>query len=338
MAAEIAEQPACLARRIESDASDIEQAASAIRAFDPDFVIFAARGTSDHAALYAKYLFETRVGLAAGLASPSSMTVYGSTPRLNKALWIAVSQSGSSPDLVESTRLARQAGALTVAVTNAPESDLSAASAHGIDVMAGPEMAVAATKSYTSELVSLYLLVARLLGRTSPELDQIPALARTVLDENLGSQMATRLRFADALITTGRGFAFPNALEAALKLMETSYLSAHGFSSADLMHGPMAMVDPDRPVVAIVPPGTGGQAMVPAMDRLRDRGADLTVVGNVAPFSWAQALVPLPDLDDEALAAMLQILPLQQLALSLARARGHDPDRPRGLAKVTETV
>lgn len=169
MAAEILEQPEALARQLEHGRPAITRVAGVLRNADIKFVLLAARGTSDHAALYAKYLIETVLGLPAGLASPSSLTVYGAKPKMDGVLWLAVSQSGGSPDLVDSTAAAARGGALTVAVTNAPSSPLATAAKHHLDILAGPERAVAATKSYTSQLLALWLLIDAWAGGTAPK-------------------------------------------------------------------------------------------------------------------------------------------------------------------------
>jgi glucosamine--fructose-6-phosphate aminotransferase (isomerizing) len=329
MAAEIAQQPAVLGRLLDSEAAEIAAVADVIRSRAPRFVLLAARGTSDHAALYGKYLIETRLGLPAGLASPSAFTVYGSRPELRDVLFIAVSQSGGSPDLVDSTTAAGECGALTVAVTNNPDSPLADAAELHVDVAAGVERAVAATKTYTAELLALYLL----LGGTAAAAGALPEAAQRTLElgEARSRAAARRYRFAERLVTTGRGFAYPTAREAALKLMETSYLGAQAFSGADLLHGPLAMIDSGVPVIAVLPPGAAGAAMTPVVERLAEGGADILRVG-----SDGDLLVEATGVPDE-LRPVLEILPLQQLAWRLALDRGGDPDRPRGLSKVTST-
>lgn len=338
MAREIAEQPEALERLLTDGVPAIRAVADRIRAHDPRFVLLAARGTSDHAAIYVKYLIETTLGLPAGLVSPSTLTVYGAQPRFDDVLWVAVSQSGGSPDLIESTQRAAECGALTLAVTNAPASPLSEVADLGIDVLSGPEKAVAATKSYTSELLALWLLADAWAGGDASRASTLPERARQILDRADGLRVAPRYRFVERLVTTARGYAYPTAREAALKLMETSYLAAHAFSSADLMHGPLAMVDEDRPVVAVVPYGAGGAAMQPVLDRLAERGADLLVEGDASRAPSAAESIWLPDDVAEDVAPILQIIPLQQLAYAMAIARGYDPDAPRGLRKVTETL
>jgi glutamine---fructose-6-phosphate transaminase (isomerizing) len=344
MAAEIAEQPAILARlATETGPAEVARMIAGRR---PRFVLLAARGSSDHAALYAKYLIEIRLGLPAGLVSPSAMTVYGARPDLRDVLFLAISQSGASPDLIDSLAAARRCGALTVAVTNDPASELARAAEFSVDVRAGIERAVAATKSYTAELLALYLLLMP-LAAGGPDIRQLAEQAAAVAEAarlSLGQPAAVRAvaeayRHADRLLTTGRGFGYPTAREAALKLMETCYLSAQAFSGADLLHGPMAMVDARLPVLAIVTPGAGGRAMLAVLDRLRQRGADLVVVGGLpdgVPGDSPVLPVSTAGLPEE-LFPVVEILPLQQLSCQLALLRGADPDAPRGLAKVTRT-
>ncbi len=337
MAAEVAEQPHTLARLLECELPAIREIAAAVRQRQPRFVLMCARGTSDHAAIYFKYLMEIKLGLPVGLTSPSTFTAYGARPALTDVLWVSVSQSGGSPDLVDSTVAAREGGATTVAVVNAPESPLAQACEFTIDVKAGPERAVAATKSYTNQLLALYLLADSLAGGDASLARSLPEFASAVVDGNDGARAAGRYRFVEKIVTTGRGYAYPTAREAALKLMETCYLSAHPFSSADLMHGPLAMIDATHPVVAIAPEGIGGEAIEPVLQRLRESGADLLVVGDRNRAQGAADLIELPRGIAEEVSPIIQIIPLQQLAHALSVARGGDPDAPRGLRKVTET-
>ncbi|MDG4769260.1 SIS domain-containing protein [Solwaraspora sp. WMMD792] len=355
MAADIAEQPAGYARLLQPAYADpIAEVAAAIAARRPRHVVFTARGTSDHAALYAAYLTEIRLGLPAGLASPSAVTLFGARPDLRDALVVGVSQSGGSPDLAEVLAVAREQGALTVAVTNTPESPLAAAAELTVDIAAGHERAVAATKTYTAELLALLMLVEgiRAGDGTLPSderaaLDALPGLADRVLADPTAAELAPRYRFAARLVTTGRGYGYPTARETALKLMETSYLPALAFSGADLLHGPLAMTDPDVPVLAVVGSGPGGTAMRDVLRRLGERRADVLAIGagaaaigagpaGPAAVTGPAAVIGVPDVD-ERYAPLLDILPAQQLALALALARGEDPDAPRGLAKVTST-
>jgi glucosamine--fructose-6-phosphate aminotransferase (isomerizing) len=266
-------------------------------------VLFVARGTSDHAALYGKYLTEIIAQRPAGLVSPSTMTTYGARPDLDRVLMIGVSQSGGSPDLVQSLEVARKQGALTLAITNQPGSPLARAAELEIDVMAGPERAVAATKSYTAQLLALYLIIDRLRGGDGSRAAGLPALAEQVLAGDAAVKaLAQRYRFASQLVT------------------------------------PLAMIDPQVPVLAVVTEGVGGDAMQQVLPRLADVGADVLCVGSAAAVAEAAVGIALPAGVSEELSPLLEIIPFQQLALHLAVARGGDPDAPRGLKKVTQTL
>ena len=344
MAQEISEQPDMLQGLVDNGFGQIRSVARRLVELRPRFVLLAARGTSDHAALYAKYLLEIRRGLPCGLASPSSLTAYGARPDLADVLLIAVSQSGGSPDLVQSLEVAKACGATTLAVTNAPDSPLATAADLQIDVRAGVERAVAATKSYTAELMALYLLVeawsqaeASDQELLAPVDGVIAAAAELVARRGEIAQVADRFRFATQFVLTGRGYDYPTAREAALKLMETSYVAAHAFSGADLMHGPFAQVDRDHPVVAVAPGGVGGQAMRPVLERLEERGADVLLLGDPALLPGASAQFALPAALSDELHPIVDIIPLQWLSLEVSTARGLDPDSPRGLSKVTKT-
>lgn len=338
MAAEIAEQPDAWYRLLAEGGAAVADVARQVRRRAPRFVLLVARGTSDHAALYAKYLVEVRLGLPAGLGSPSTMTAYGARPDLRDVLLIGISQSGGSPDLVRSLEVGRAQGALTVAVTNNPGSPLDEVAELGIPVLAGPERSVAATKSYTAELLALYLLTEALREAEVGPVHLLPDWgARVLALEPTVAEAATRYRYAQRMVVTGRGYAYPTAREAALKLMETCYLSAHAFSGADLLHGPFAMIDPQVPVLTVAPEGVAGAALEPVQARLAATGADVLTVGSRAAAAAATVGLALPDGIPEALSPILEIVPFQQLALHLAILRGTDPDHPRGLRKVTET-
>ena len=344
MAADIAEQPAGYARLLEGEpAAAIATIAARVAERRPRHVVFVGRGTSDHAALYGAYLTEIRLGIPVGLGSPSTITLYGARPDLSDALVIGVSQSGGSPDLTGVLTVARETGALTLAVTNNPASPLAEAAELTIDVAAGHERAVAATKTYTAELLALLLLVegiragdGALPADERAALDKVPHMAEDVLTDNGVDALAQRYRFASRMVTTGRGYAYATARETALKLMETSYLPALAFSGADLLHGPLAMTDPDVPVLAVVGSGPGGRAMSDVVIRLGERRADVVTIG-AQDIAGSSGRLAVPAVD-ERYAPLLDILPLQKLALALALARGEDPDAPRGLNKVTSTL
>lgn len=226
-------------------------------------------------------------------------------------------------------------------MTNDATSPLARAAEAHVDVLAGPERAVAATKSYTAQLLALHLLLATVRHGAAPSIEALCAAG----DELVGADaddavaaLAQRYRFASRLVTTGRGYSYPTAREAALKLMETCYLSAQAFSGADLLHGPLAMIDPTVPVLAIASAGVGGEAMGSVFPRLAEQGADVMCVGTPAVVATADHGIALPGGLPEALSPLLEIIPFQQLARHLALARGGNPDAPRGLRKVTETL
>jgi glutamine---fructose-6-phosphate transaminase (isomerizing) len=335
MAAEVAEQPAVfdslVARR-----GDVANVASLLAARKPRFVLLAARGSSDHAALYAKYLIEVLLQLPAGLVSPSTTTLYGARPDLTDVLYLSVSQSGGSPDLVAATEAARSQGALTVAVTNTPASPLSKAAELSVDIKAGDELAVAATKTYTATLLSLYLLIDAVRGGSGEAVATIGELAATALAAPV-EEAVERYRTVERVVTTGRGYSSATAAEAALKLAETSYLAARAYSGADLLHGPVAAIDEHTGVVAVTSKGHGATAMRDVVTTVHARGATVLAVGSAAADTPADLRIELPEAAEEV-APILEILPLQRLALGLALARGGDPDNPRGLSKVTRTL
>ncbi|MEU3354027.1 SIS domain-containing protein [Streptomyces sp. NPDC037389] len=339
MAGETAEQPAVLRRVLDRGAAAAQEVAGRIAARDFRFVLLTARGTSDNAALYAKYLLEVRLGKPCGLTSMSTFTAYGARPDLRDVLAVTVSQSGGSPDLVASTEAARAAGAITLAVTNNPDSPLAAVAEYHLDILAGPERALPATKTYTASLLTLYLFVEGLRGGDGSAARELPELAGRILARGAEvARLAARYRFAERMVFTSRGYGYPTAKEGALKLMETSYIPALAYSGADLLHGPLAMVDNIFPVIAVVPEGKGGKALSPVLERLRGRGADLVVVGSEAEVARATDGFVLPTEGvAEEVQPVLEILPLQLLAHEVTVARGQNPDAPRALAKVTRT-
>jgi glucosamine--fructose-6-phosphate aminotransferase (isomerizing) len=335
MSDEIAEQPAILAG-LDAGRATIAEVGERIARHRPRFALLAARGSSDHAALYAKYLIEVLLQLPCGLVSPSTTTLYGARPDLTDVVLIGVSQSGGSPDLVEVTETARSSGALTVAVTNTPDSPLGTAAELGVDIQAGPERAVAATKTYSATLFALYLLIDAWRGGDGSAAANIGELAQSTVDGSRTpvADAVARYRFVERVLACGRGYSSATASEAALKIAETSYLGARAYSGADLLHGPVAAVDAETAVLAVTSEGHGGEAMRPVLDVIKQAGADLLTIGSLNPGAGHH--LPVTPSAEE-IAPILEILPAQQLALGLALARGMDPDRPRGLSKVTKT-
>lgn len=335
---EIQEQPEVMARILEEGWKEILSAARGLRETGFRSVMIAARGTSDNAAYYAKYLFEVLLGVPASLASPSVFTIYEGALDLRGTLVIGISQSGESKDVLETIRRSGELGALTLTITNDKGSSMAEVADNHFFLRAGEEESVAATKTYTAELLVLYLLITALKGEESPdeEVRRLPNLARKVLEvEWKGGE---RYRYAEHLVTTSRGYNLATAQESALKLMETTYVVAEAFSAADLRHGPMAMIGQDFPVLTIVPPGKTRAGMRELVEVLGDREAEVVVVTEdedlvrQAPSGF-QIPFPCP----EELSPILYILPLQVFAHELAHLKGLDPDSPRGLSKITET-
>ncbi len=338
MLKEIRKQPEVLARVLEEGWGEVHKAAGELRSRGFRSVMLAARGTSDNAALYAKYLFEVVLGVPTALASPSTFTLYDSKMDLDGALVVGISQSGESKDVLETVRRSGELGAGTLSVTNDEGSALAAATEFHFFLRAGREESVAATKTYTAELLVLYLLVEALNGGETPsaEARSLPEGAREVLEA--GWEGTARYRYADHLVVTSRGYNLATAQEAALKLMETTYVVAEAFSAADLRHGPIAMIGQDFPVIAIVPPGKARPGMVSLVENLWDRGAEVAVISDDEALTGrAGVSFVVPCSCPEELSPVLYAIPPQLLAHDLARLKRLDPDAPRGLSKVTET-
>jgi glutamine---fructose-6-phosphate transaminase (isomerizing) len=337
MRAEILEQPDVWASALGRDGG-LDAAAERIRAAAPAALVLLARGTSGNAGLYGRYLAETVLGMPTSSLAPSTVTVYDAPPSLGSSAVIALSQSGASPDLVAALRAARATGALTIAVVNRVDSALAAAAELVVDVGAGPEHAVAATKSYTAQLLALARLVAVLSPASAPHplpLAGLPELGRRALEVTASAGWTTALEILDGaerVAVLGRGYSLATARETALKLMETDYLWAQGFSSAEFVHGPVAALDDRVPVLLF---GDRDDHPVELRRRIRAAGAPLIAIGDVGPGD-GDAVLPLPPMD-RRLRPLVEIVPAQLLALELAVRRGQDPDRPRGLMKETLT-
>lgn len=353
---EILEQPAVAATLLETGLPVIEAVARAIQSREIEFVVIAGRGTSDHAGVYAQYIFGTRNDLPVALAAPSLLSIYGARPRLRHALVIGISQSGRSPDVVGVVEEGRRQGALTLAVTNDRSSPLAVAAEWVIDVEAGPERAIAATKTYTAELFVLALLSTVLrdgVATARETLARVPTAMRDALGvEADAERAAARFRDMRACIVLGRGFEYATALEWALKLKELTYLFADAYSAADFQHGPIAVAEPGLPILAVAPSGRARADMLSLLARLHDElGATLLVVADrfdglpagadVLGLSTDQrsgdrrdaVIAGLPDW----LMPIVSIIPAQLFTYHLALARGGDPETPRSISKITLT-
>lgn len=338
---EIREQPEALSRLIADGTEAAETIAARVRAFTPRLVIIAARGSSDNAARYAQYLFGAHNRLPVALATPSLFTCYEAPPALDGALVVGVSQSGQSPDIVAVIESGRSQGALTLAITNEPGSPLGLAAEHTLPLLAGEERAVAATKTYTSQLCALAMLSAALEGRPErwAELARVPGFVERAIGLSAPvHEGVARFRKAGRFVVVGRGFNYATAFELALKLKETSYLVAEPYSPADLLHGPVAMIDRGFPVLLVAPSGRVLADLARLAETLETRRAETVAISD-DPGILARARVglALPAGTPEWLSPMVAIVPAQLFAVALARARGLDPDHPRSLSKITET-
>ncbi|HEX9067626.1 MAG TPA: SIS domain-containing protein [Ktedonobacterales bacterium] len=306
------------------------------------YVLIAARGSSDHAALYAKYVWAILAGYPVALAAPSVHTLYHATPRMDGALVIGISQSGQSPDIVAVLEAGRRQGRPTIAITNDPASPLAGVADHVIELGVEAEITVAATKTYTAQLAVIAMLAAAWSGRPErlAELDTLPdALEATLRATEPIAEQAQRYREMASCVVIGRGYNYATAREVALKLKELTYTMATAYSSADFRHGPIATVEPGTPALLCMPSGATYADMRDLAEDLRRRQADLLVISDVAEaLSLAQTSLPLPAPVPEWLSPITAVVPGQALALRLALARGFDPDVPRGLHKVTRTL
>ncbi len=343
---EILEQPAAARRFLASQSASVEAIADAIRGREIDHVVIAARGTSDHAAIYAQYVLGVRHGMTAGLATPSVVSVYGADPRLTRSLVLAISQSGASPDIVAVVDAARRQGAPTVALTNDPSSALAERADWTLDLSAGPELAIAATKTYTASLLAVAAMSAALIADPAARaadraaVATIPDALEAMLElEPQMERIARDQAAADRLLAIARGYEYATAREWAIKVKELAHVFADPYSAADFQHGPVALVEPGVPVIAIVRDGPTAAGLTEQLLRLReDLDAQLTIVSDV-PAALASATWPVPVAPPPAewLAPIATIVAGQLHALHLTIARGLDPEAPRNIHKVTRT-
>jgi glucosamine--fructose-6-phosphate aminotransferase (isomerizing) len=338
---EIAEQPTVLRRLLQEERSAIEHIASVIRKRAPSYIVIAARGTSDNAARYGKYLFGATNRLSVALATPSLFTLYEAPPNLEGALVMGISQSGASPDIVSVIQEGRRQGALTLAITNEPDSPLANSAQHVIRLHTGEEKSVAATKTYSASLMALAMLSAALAqdaGRFEA-LESLPQVAAEVVDTAPAIiQAVERYRYMDSCVVIGRGFNYATAFEIALKIKELTYITADPYSPADFQHGPVALIEQGFPVIAVVPDGLVKKETQDLLGQLRDWGAELIAISSLREtLEMARTPLPLPAGVPEWLSPLVAVLPGQIFALGLTLAKGFDPDHPRGLRKVTLT-
>jgi glucosamine--fructose-6-phosphate aminotransferase (isomerizing) len=337
---EIYEQPQVIADFLESESENVRSITQKLgKTFQ--YLLIAARGSSDNAARYAQYVFGSLNRLPVALATPSLFTLYDRPPKMQGACVVGISQSGQSPDILAVVEEGRRQGQPTLAITNDLDSPLAEAAEYVIPLHAGPEKAVAATKTYTASLAALALMSCHLdddqerLG----VLQGLPDLMRETLKDNQAViETAERYRFMERCVVIGRGYNYATAFEVSLKITELTRIIAESYSSADFMHGPIAMVDQGFPILLIAPSGNVLEDLKSLVDRLESLQAEMLIISDDRSLlSRAQVALPLQARVPEWVSPLLAVLPGQLYSLGLAQARGMDPDRPHGLTKVTET-
>jgi len=339
--AEIHQQPSVIAELLEGEDANVSRIAAGLQGRFK-YVVIAARGTSDNAARYAQYLFGAHNHLQVALATPSLFTMYATPPDLSEALVIGVSQSGQSPDIVSVLAEGRRQGRPTLAITNIVESPLAAAADYVIPLHAGPERAVAATKTYTTSLAALALLSCKMEGNSQrlAELHTVPGVLQRAL-EGLQQSLSRveRYRYVERCSVLGRGYNYATAFELALKVKELTRVVAEPYSSADFRHGPIATVVQGFPVLLVAPRGAVSADMTDLIQQLRALGAETLIVSDdEALLQGANLPLPMPSGLPEWLTPLAAVVPGQLFAMQLTIEKGLDPDNPKGLHKVTETL
>ncbi len=327
---------------LRSQRSTVEKIAKAVQARDISYVFLTARGTSDNAGRYANYLLGGMNGLPLALATPSLFTYYQRPPRLHNALVIGISQSGQSPDIVSVIEEGKRQGCMTLAVTNAAASPLADAADFVLDIQAGEERSVAATKTYTAELMAIAMLSAALnpSGVTWDALARLPAwVQQATAHDRAIAEAVQKYKYANRCVVLGRGYNYATAFEWALKLKELTYIEAEPYSPADFQHGPIALVERGFPVMAMVAEGpVTGSLTTLLMQLKQDLFAELLVISNVQEaLALSNPGFVLASEIPETLTPLVGIVPAQLMAFHLTRVKGYDPERPRTIQKVTET-
>lgn len=338
---EILEQPAVLKQCLDINRSKVSEFVSKLRNMDIDQICIAARGTSDHAGIFGKYIFEITNGIPVSLAAPSVNTIYRKELRFKNTLVIGISQSGKAEDVLEVMRHAKEQHCITAGITNDSDSAIAKEAMYHFPCEAGLEKSVAATKTFAAQLLIISMLSAQWAndGILMEKLFQLPELAaQTLKTADEIREKAERYRYMNECFVLARGINYPIALEAALKIQETSYVRARGYAISDFYHGPLAMVEKDMPVIILAPKGPSLEDSMAMIERLKSIGAELIVISNEDKvLKTASTAFVIPDTDDDAISAFLNIIAAQQLACQIAEIKGLNPDSPRSLKKVTIT-
>jgi glucosamine--fructose-6-phosphate aminotransferase (isomerizing) len=333
---EIQEQPDVIARTARVNAAPAEQVAAL--AANCSHAVIAARGTSDNAGRYAQYVWGTRNELSVGLTTPSLFSVYDRPPRLDGALVVGISQSGESPDIVSVLEEGRAQNRPTVAITNEPDSPLADVADVVIDLVAGEEKAVAATKTYTAQLTVIAAISQAMAGGNGA-LDDVPDMVRGALGQSEhAADMAAAEADMEHCAVLGRGFNQSTAFEWALKIQELTHVVAQPFSTADFLHGPVAVLEPEYPVLAVAARGPAIDDVMAVLERCRQSGASLVVIGNDSRLDDVGPVLGFDPDVEEWLSPIPAAVIGQLFAYHLTVAKGLDPEQPRGLHKVTRTI
>ncbi len=339
MLKEIVEQPAVLEKTIQSEGKKIKKLGAFLRGKDIDLIILVARGSSDNASLFGRYLLEITTGIPVSLSAPSVFTLYNANLKLDRALVIGVSQSGEGADINRVLESAKKSGAFTLGITNQANSAMAKIADETLLTRAGLEKSVAATKTYTGQMLHFYMLASALANKKL-EFEKIPQFADEALKLSLEvEESVERYVFMENCVVVGRGLNYGNSYELALKLMETCYVVAERFSSADFFHGPLALIERRFPVILFAPKGVTTQSNIDLLNRLKELHADSFSITNdkkIASLSSRSLLMPKEI--DEFLSPIPFIIPAQLFAAYLAEAKGLDPDAPRSITKVTRTI
>jgi len=338
---EIQEQPQVLKNCLEKNQNTLISLAQVLKEREINHVIIAARGTSDHAAIYAKYLIEIKMGIPVTLAAPSVFTLYNKTLLFNNSLVIGISQSGKAADVLEVIRAAKVQGVPTLSVTNDEASPLAQEAQFHLYCAAGVEKSVAATKTFTSQIYLLAQLVALWSGDEAfkAELARVPALITQIIENaDQVKNKVERYRFMNECFVLARGINYAIALEGALKIQETTYVRAKAYATSDFHHGPFAMVDDHMPVVIFAPQGPSLKDIHEMIQKLKNAGADLLIVSNDAEtLAMGNCSLEIPSEVNDFISPFVNVVTAQIFACNLAKLRGLNPDAPRGLSKVTIT-
>ena len=341
MLQEIFQQPDALEKTIAGEREKIRLLARALQNRDIDLIVLVARGSSDNAALFGRYLLEIATGIPVSLSAPSVHTIYHAKLNLKRALVIGVSQSGEGEDINLVLENARAGGAFTIGITNEATSSMVKFVDETLLMHGGREQSVAATKTFTGQMMLFYMLSAALAGQSGAiDFERIPEFAARALEQKPAIvELVQRYVFMENCVVVGRGLAYANAYEFALKLMETCYVVAERFSSADFLHGPLAMIERHFPVMLFAPPGQMLAGTKDLIARLSELKADtLVITADLDAAGMCSRSIIMPREIDEFLAPIPYIIPAQLFAALLAEAKGLNPDQPRSLSKVTRTL